>query len=153
MGVNPVFSLERNKWGLFDLRFEMRSQRFRHETGSKIYGLLRFENRIDRQHACFFFFWWRLFRWFYVVLFCIVFSFFFFFFFLIFFILNLVLIGLKFGGRTYVLMTCHNRTFVQLNWGVGVMLVILFLKYWMKKCIKINIILFKNWKYMFKIDY
>ena len=30
----------------------MRSQRFRHETGSKIYGLLRFENRIDRQHAC-----------------------------------------------------------------------------------------------------
>ena len=55
LGVNPVFSLERNKWGLFDLRFEMRSQRFRHETGSKIYGLLRFENRIDRQHACFFF--------------------------------------------------------------------------------------------------
>ena len=86
------------------------------------------------------------------VLYCL-FHFLFLFFFLIFFILNLVLIGLKFGGRTYVLMTCHNRTFVQLNWGVGVMLVILFLKYWMKKCIKINIILFKNWKYMFKIDY
>ena len=51
------------------------------------------------------------------MLFCFVlsFPFSFSFFFLIFFILNLVLIGLKFGGRTYVLMTCHNRTFVQLN--------------------------------------
>lgn len=50
--VLGVFGLERNKWGLFDLRFEMRSQRFRHETSSKMYGLLRFENRIDRMHAC-----------------------------------------------------------------------------------------------------
>ena len=101
--VLGVFGLERNKWGLFDLRFEMRSQRFRHGTGSKIYGLLRFENRIDRMHACLGFGFFLLVETFWLILCCFVF-------FLLFFF-NLVLIGLKFGCRTYVLMTCHNRIF------------------------------------------